>query len=62
MSKPIIEMYDKGEIDEVVLIYTSFISSMQQEVKNVVLLPFEVEEDSEDVITTNQAGGIRAFR
>ena len=54
MSKPIIEMYDKGEIDEVVLIYTSFISSMQQEVNNVVLLPFEVEEDSEDVITTNK--------
>ena len=54
MSKPIIEMYDKGEIDEVVLIYTSFISSMQQEVKNVVLLPFEVEEDSEDVIRTNK--------
>ena len=45
MSIPIIEMYNKGEIDEVVLIYTSFISSMEQEVKNVTLLPFEIEND-----------------
>lgn len=45
MSKPIIDMYNSGEIDEVVLIYTSFISSMEQEVKNVTLLPFEVEKD-----------------
>lgn len=45
MSVPIIEMYNKGEIDEVVLIYTSFISSMEQEVKNVTLLPFEIEKD-----------------
>ena len=45
MSVPIIEMYNRGEIDEVVLIYTSFISSMEQEVKNVTLLPFEIEKD-----------------
>jgi len=47
MAKPILEMYNKGEIDEVVLIYTSFISSMEQEVKNVTLLPFEIEDDPE---------------
>lgn len=47
MSRPIIDMYNSGEIDEVVLIYTSFISSMEQEVKNVTLLPFEVEPDPE---------------
>lgn len=47
MSRPIIDMYNRGEIDEVVLIYTSFISSMEQEVKNVTLLPFEVEPDPE---------------
>ena len=45
MSLPIIDMYNRGEIDEVVLIYTSFISSLEQEVRNVTLLPFEVEED-----------------
>ncbi len=47
MSKPIIEMYNSGEIDEVVLIYTSFISSLEQEVKNVTLLPFDIERDPE---------------
>lgn len=45
IARPIIDMYNSGEIDEVVLIYTSFISSMEQEVKNIVLLPFEVEHD-----------------
>ncbi len=45
MCRPIIEMYNKGEIDEVVLIYTAFISSMEQEVRNVTLLPFEIEQD-----------------
>lgn len=47
ISRPIIEMYNKGEIDEVVLIYTAFISSLEQEVRNVTLLPFSVENDPE---------------
>lgn len=47
MSRPIIEMYNSGEIDEVVLIYTSFISSLEQEVKNITLLPFDIERDPE---------------
>ena len=47
MSRPIIEMYNSGEIDEVVLIYTSFISSLEQEVKDVTLLPFDIEHDPE---------------
>lgn len=47
MSKPIIEMYNSGEIDEVMLIYTSFISSLEQEVKTVTLLPFDIERDPE---------------
>ena len=45
LSKPILEMYDNKEIDEVILIYTSFISTMEQEVKNETILPFEVEKD-----------------
>ncbi|NLD19575.1 MAG: ATP synthase F1 subunit gamma [Clostridiales bacterium] len=53
MSRPIIDMYNKGEIDEVVLIYTSFISSMEQEVKNVTLLPVEIENDM-DIIQNNK--------
>jgi len=47
ISRPIIEMYEKGEIDEVVLIYTAFISSLEQEVRNVTLLPFSIDHDPE---------------
>ncbi len=45
ISEPIIEMYNSGEIDEVVLIYTSYVSTLEQRVKNVTLLPFEMEKD-----------------
>ncbi len=47
ISKPIIEMYNQGKIDEVVLIYTSFVSSLEQKVKSITLLPFEVSRDLE---------------
>ncbi|MCR5482213.1 MAG: ATP synthase F1 subunit gamma [Clostridia bacterium] len=47
ISKPIIDMYNSGEIDEVVLIYTSFVSSMEQAVKVERLLPFEIDNDPE---------------
>ena len=40
-------MYDKGEIDEIVLVYTAFINSMEQEVRSITLLPFEIENDPE---------------
>ena len=53
LSAPILEMYDNKEIDEVVLIYTSFISTMEQQVKNEVILPFEVETDPE-FMTSNK--------
>lgn len=45
ISKPIIDMYDSGEIDEVIMIYTSFVSSLEQKVKTVTLLPFEINND-----------------
>lgn len=47
ISKPIIDMYNSGEIDEVVLVYTSFKNSMEQEVKYQTLLPFDIENDPE---------------
>ena len=47
ISKPIIELYDSGKIDEVVMVYTSFISSLEQRVKTVTLLPFEIHKDPE---------------
>ena len=45
ISKPIIDMYNSGQIDEVVMIYTSFISSLEQRVRTVTLLPFEIHKD-----------------
>ena len=45
MSKPILTMFNEGEIDEVILVYTSFISTLTQEVKTVRLLPFDIQSD-----------------
>lgn len=45
ISKPIIDLYDSGKIDEVVMVYTSFVSSMEQKVRSVTLLPFEMHID-----------------
>jgi F-type H+-transporting ATPase subunit gamma len=45
ISKPIIDLYNAGTIDEVVLIYTSFISPLEQRPKMVKLLPFSIDND-----------------
>ncbi|MDR0851412.1 MAG: ATP synthase F1 subunit gamma [Clostridiales Family XIII bacterium] len=45
ISKPIIKLFNDGEIDEVMLIYTSFISSLEQRVKTVTLLPLDLERE-----------------
>ena len=52
LVKPILDMYDRKEIDEVILIYTSFISTLEQEVKNETLLPFKIENDPELITDT----------
>jgi F-type H+-transporting ATPase subunit gamma len=54
ISKPIIELYDEGKIDEVILIYTSFISPLEQRVKRVQLLPFEIVVDPDVPIHEKQ--------
>jgi len=48
ISKPIIEMYENKEIDEVILVYTSLISALEQRVKTVTLLPFPVKDLKEN--------------
>lgn len=48
ISKPIIEMYKNKEIDEVILVYTSLISALEQRVKTVTLLPFPVKDLKEN--------------
>ena len=45
MSLPLIEMYDREEIDEIKLIYTAFITQMDFQVITKRLLPFEIEPD-----------------
>ena len=47
ISKPIIEMYERKEIDEVILVYTSLISALDQRVKTITLLPFAVDKSKE---------------
>ncbi len=45
ISKPIIDRYNAGEIDEVIMISTSFVSSLEQRVVKTTLLPFEIRWD-----------------
>lgn len=49
ISRPIIELYDKGEIDKVVLVSTMFINNLEQRVRTQQLLPFVIEKNP-DVI------------
>jgi F-type H+-transporting ATPase subunit gamma len=49
ISKPIITLFDEGRIDEVILIYTSFKSTLEQRVVKKRLLPFEAKHDPEIV-------------
>ncbi|MBQ9930717.1 MAG: ATP synthase F1 subunit gamma [Firmicutes bacterium] len=51
---PILEMYKNGEVDEIVLIYTAFKSTLEYEVKTVKLLPFEFEAPKEGAAARRQ--------
>lgn len=45
ISSPIIDLYNQEKIDEVVIIHTSFISSLEQRVISETLLPFDAVHD-----------------
>ena len=47
LTKPVIELYDNGEIDEVKIIYTEFVSTIEQHAVVRNLLPFEMKQESE---------------
>ncbi len=47
LCAPIINMYEKGEIGKVVLVSTTFVSSMEQRVVAKKMLPFDVEINPE---------------
>lgn len=53
IAKNVVDMYDKGVIDKVVLISTGFVNNLEQEVRSVQLLPFKIEKD--DHISTHDA-------
>lgn len=44
LAGPIIKMYDDGEVDEIVLVYTKYINTLRQEVTTKVLLPVDPHE------------------
>ncbi|MDD2217818.1 MAG: ATP synthase F1 subunit gamma [Eubacteriales bacterium] len=44
ISAPILKQYEDGEIDRIVLIYTSFVNNLEQKPKTVQLLPFRSEQ------------------
>ena len=41
-------MYDRGEIDKIVMVYTEFVNSMEQSVTTQTLLPFTISEDVQE--------------
>jgi F-type H+-transporting ATPase subunit gamma len=44
IGSPILKMYEDGEIDKIVLVYTSFVNNLEQKVKTVQLLPFSNDQ------------------
>jgi F-type H+-transporting ATPase subunit gamma len=47
ITKPIINLYDEGKVDEIVIFYTSFRSPVEQRVVMERLLPIHIEPDPE---------------
>ncbi|HPO04595.1 MAG TPA: ATP synthase F1 subunit gamma [Bacillota bacterium] len=45
IGRPLIDMYNRGEIDEIVLVTTSFINSLEQKVYDKTILPLEIKGD-----------------
>ena len=50
ISIPLIEMYRKGEIDEIVLVYTAYINPLKQEVITKRLVPLDLEGEHNKVV------------
>lgn len=47
ISQPIIDLYNAEKVDRVVLVYTTFVNSLEQRVKSMQLLPFEINKRPE---------------
>lgn len=48
LSRPIIQLFEEGGIDRVILVYTEFVNAMEQRVTEKTLLPFHMEIEPED--------------
>jgi F-type H+-transporting ATPase subunit gamma len=48
ISVPLIEKYRAGEIDEIVLVYTSYVNTLKQEVITRRILPIDMSEHHQD--------------
>ncbi|MDR0886425.1 MAG: ATP synthase F1 subunit gamma [Clostridiales Family XIII bacterium] len=53
LAAPILKMYREGEIDEVIIIYSEFKSSLEQAPRALRLLPFDIKPDPDDEFHTN---------
>lgn len=51
---PLLEMYERGEVDKIQLIYTSFKSAMEQVVVSNTMLPFSIEENIDENAISHQ--------
>ncbi len=49
ISKEAIDLYKSGEIDELYIVYTKFVSTLTQEPQTIKLLPLKFEDDGEAV-------------
>ncbi|MFR1722601.1 ATP synthase F1 subunit gamma [Emergencia timonensis] len=53
ISRPLMELYAKGEIDEIDIVYTSYINTLKQEVIIKKLLPIDIHSKGEAGDYTN---------
>ncbi len=62
LAKEVIGLFDKGEIDEVKIIYTKFYTALRQQVTVTRLLPIEAPEAEEAAEETTTSDGIRVTK
>ena len=62
LAKEVIDLFNKGEIDEVKVIYTKFYTALRQQVAVTRLLPIEAPEAEEAAEDTVTADGLKVTK
>ncbi len=62
LAKEVIDLFNKGEIDEVKVIYTKFYTALRQQVTVTRLLPIEAPEAEEAAEDTVTADGLKVTK